>query len=151
MLPLLLGACGFRGQAAAGGDATASADATDRDDAPAPPSDADPIVVNVVIVGWREHRRVGACLDRAMGTTGIGTAMSVGPLLTTHAHDLLVASTFQLNQASAGDPGYTSRGINNFGDLVEDLEVNATGNYTALATQNSAGAWVMQLAAFEGM
>ena len=95
--------------------------------------------------------RAGACLDRAVSATGSGTAMSVGSLATTHAHDLLVAATFQVNQATTGDPSYTSRGIDNFGDLVEDREVGATGTYQALATQNTSGAWVMQLAAFEGL
>ena len=95
--------------------------------------------------------RSTACLDTAVSATASGAAMDVGPLATTHAHDLLVAATFQTGRTTAADPAYVNRGIDGFGDLVEDREVAATGSFHALATQDTSAAWVMQLVAFEGM
>lgn len=90
-----------------------------------------------------------SCLDTVGSATGGGTAMDVSTT-TTHARDLLVASTFQLNQVSTADPAYTNRGINSFGDLVEDRVVTAAGTYHATATENTSGAWLMQLVSFKG-
>ncbi|HET9990325.1 MAG TPA: hypothetical protein VFQ65_17460, partial [Kofleriaceae bacterium] len=91
-----------------------------------------------------------ACVDRAVAATGSGAAIDSGPLTTTHAHDLLVGSNKVFYVTSSGDPAYATRKISGFGDLVEDREVTSTGTFDAKATENMAGAWVMQLVAFAG-
>ena len=91
------------------------------------------------------------CLDVATSASGSGTAMDVGPLDTTHAHDLLVGANTVYYVTSASDASYNDRLITSYGDLVEDLEVTAIGGYDARATQTMAGGWVMQLVAFRGL
>lgn len=90
-----------------------------------------------------------ACLDVARSGTGATTAIDSGPLTTTHLHDLVVAGDFVTNLTSASDPMFVSRLVTTFGDLVEDREVTANASYRATAIENTAGAWVMQVAAFK--
>jgi len=90
------------------------------------------------------------CLDTAnTASAASGTAMDV-MVDTTFPRDLLVSTTFQLNQATAGDAMYMSRGINSFGDLVQDRTTSVTGTYHAHATQNTSGDWIIDLLAFKG-
>jgi hypothetical protein len=93
--------------------------------------------------------QTSSCLDVGASHQDTGSAMDV-MVTTTHARDLLFSTTFQLNQTSVGDASYTSRGINNFGDLVQDRVVTTAGTYHATATQNSAGDEIIDLLAFKG-
>ena len=89
-----------------------------------------------------------SCFDVGRSASGNSIAMDTGTQSTNHAHDVIVAATFQTNMTSASDATYTNRLITGFGDLVEDQIVSTTGSYHARATQDIAGDWVMQLAAF---
>lgn len=94
--------------------------------------------------------RASACFDAGRASTGVGTAIDSGTVTTAAANELLVAGDFVTNQTTTGDPAFTSRVITSFGDLVEDRVVVAAGSQRALATENVAGPWVMQLVAFFG-
>ncbi len=89
-----------------------------------------------------------ACLDVATAGTGSTTAVDSGTLTTTHPHELLLAADKVANLTSTGDPTYVTRVNTGFGDIIEDLDATATGTYHAIATENDAGDWVMQLVAF---
>jgi hypothetical protein len=84
--------------------------------------------------------------------TSIGTGASdasgtSGPINTTHAHDLLVASATATTRVSGPSADYTSRVVTNAGNLVEDREVFATGTYDAALNFTGASAWEIQLVA----
>ncbi len=80
----------------------------------------------------------------AQGTSG--TADS-GALVTTHAHDLLLAAVTQMGTTTSTGPGFTPRLLTPAGDLVEDREVLAAGSYDATATFAGTPNWVIQLVA----
>lgn len=86
--------------------------------------------------------------DGGVGASGTGTSPTSGPLTTTNANDLLVAGNFIAGETTAPGAGFTQRLINNYGEIVEDKVVTAVGAYSATATQNSSGYWLMQMAAF---
>lgn len=90
------------------------------------------------------------CLDIAGVMGGTGTAMDTGPIGTTHAHDLLVAGTFQYYLAQHSDASFTQRQLTGFGDLAQDRVVNAAASYRSTATHSQTGPWVISLAAFKG-
>jgi len=88
-------------------------------------------------------------LDVAVGATGTNNSSSAA-VTTTNASDLLVAGNDVLTWTTAAGTGFTKRFITSpNGDIAEDRVVTATGSYTAPAPLGSAGAWVMQLAAFK--
>ena len=88
-------------------------------------------------------------LDVAVGGTGTNNSSSTPAVTTTNARDLLVAGNNVATWTTAAGTGFTKRFITNpNGDIAEDRVVNAAGSYTATATLGSAGAWVMQMAAF---
>jgi hypothetical protein len=94
--------------------------------------------------------QTSGCFDSVGGgTSSTGTAMD-GSVTTSHAHDLIVGATFQLNAATAADATFRNRGNDSFGNLAEDKEVQTTGTYHATATENTSGAWVLEVAAFKG-
>ncbi|MGH9545170.1 MAG: hypothetical protein ACRD23_08130, partial [Terriglobales bacterium] len=72
-----------------------------------------------------------------------------GSATTTSANELIVGagSTTGMAYTGAGS-GFTSRIINNFGNLVEDKVVSSTGSNSATAT-NSSGNWTMLMATFK--
>jgi hypothetical protein len=86
--------------------------------------------------------------DVGVSASGTGTAINSGAVTTTNANDLLVASDYVANVTSAADPTYVQRFLSAGGETVEDKTVTATGAYSAAATQNASGWWLMQLAAF---
>jgi Pectate lyase superfamily protein len=86
--------------------------------------------------------------DGGVGASGTGMAQNSGPLTTTNANDLLVAANFIAGVTTAAGSGFTERLINNYGEIVEDRVVTAIGTYSATATQDSSGYWLMQMAAF---
>lgn len=84
--------------------------------------------------------------DDATGTGGSGGPMALGPLVTGHGSELLLAS-FTGNATGPGT-GYTQR-LLFAGDLEEDEIALIPGAYTASAPASS-GSWIGQLAAFVG-
>ncbi len=88
-------------------------------------------------------------LDVAVGATGTNNSSSTPAVTTTSARDLLVAGNNVATWTTAAGAGFTKRFITNpNGDIAEDRVVNAAGSYGATASLGSAGAWVMQMAAF---
>jgi hypothetical protein len=85
-------------------------------------------------------------IDNTSASVGNGSPMSIGPLTTSHAHDLLFAA--YAGSVTNPGTGYTQR-ITFVGDYVEDRTVTMTGSYSASAT-GGAGGWVGQLIAFAG-
>lgn len=86
--------------------------------------------------------------DGGVGASGTGTAQNSGSLTTTNANDLLVAGNFIAGTTTAVGSGFTQRLLTNYDEIVEDEVVTAIGSYSATATQNSSGYWLMQMAAF---
>ena len=97
-----------------------------------------------------------ACFDGgSSGGSLTGTQCDSGPVATTNAHDLLVATNFIVAPAVTMGPGtgYTQRTITSgFNDIIEDREAQAAGTYDATAQLDSPGGqWIMQLVAFEAV
>jgi hypothetical protein len=90
------------------------------------------------------------CLDQASAAANNTIAELSAPVTTAFPHDLLVAGNCTFSTTTAADPLYTSRGIDSFGDLVEDRVVFSSGTDTAAATQNNVNDWVIDLLAFKG-
>jgi hypothetical protein len=88
-------------------------------------------------------------LDGAIGSGGTALAMSSGSVTTSNANDLLIGDVYLNGGVTSVGSGYTLRQTTNFGSILEDEVVSATGNYAATATQGSAGNWIMQVAAFK--
>lgn len=90
-------------------------------------------------------------VDASVGMVGAGSMVTSGTIMTGHANDLLVAGATVQTTVSQPDPTYRSRGITPIsGALAEDQDVTVAGSYSATATQDSTGYWVMQLVAFKG-
>jgi hypothetical protein len=73
-------------------------------------------------------------------SNGNGTTITNVAVSTTHAHDLLVAILSDTATSASTDPRYTAR-IASAGNLVEDQEVTATGDYDVTATLTPASPW----------
>jgi len=85
-------------------------------------------------------------VDKAVHTTGNTSSQSIGPINTTHAHDLLFAAI--VGSSTMPGAGYSQR-ISFVGDFVEDRVVTTTGSFLATAS-GTATNWVGQLVAFKG-
>jgi glucose/arabinose dehydrogenase/uncharacterized protein YjdB len=83
-------------------------------------------------------------LDVTVKSSGSGSAVSSGAVVTTTANDQLVAFCVSNGTCSTGS-GYTARSTHS-GNLLEDRVAATPGSYTATATSNSG--WAMILAAF---
>jgi chitodextrinase len=88
-------------------------------------------------------------LDGVIGAVGDSTSMSTGSLTTTNANDVLVASNYVSHSTTAADPSFTQQMITTDQDILEDRIVTSTGSYSAAATQNVTGPWIIQMAAFK--
>jgi hypothetical protein len=89
-------------------------------------------------------------LDVAVAASGASISPSSGSLTTTTAGDLLVAANTVTTGNVAAGPGYTLRTITTPDmDLVEDRIATNTGSYSASASLDVSGGWVMQLVAFK--
>ena len=86
--------------------------------------------------------------EAGVSATGSGTSINSGPITTTNANDVLVASDYVQQVTSASDPAYVQRLLSPGGETVEDKIVISTGAYSASATQSPSGWWLMQLVAF---
>jgi hypothetical protein len=89
-------------------------------------------------------------LDGVAAGQGVTMTSTSGPLVTTHAHDLIVAANCVHNVTTGPGTGFATRQIDNFSDITEDQIVFTAGTHTATAPLNSADDWVMQAAAFKG-
>jgi hypothetical protein len=85
-------------------------------------------------------------LDTSGGNLGTSVPDS-GPVTTNSANDLLFGAGTITTVFTDSGPGFVTRLLNGFSDIIEDQFVTATGTYNATATF-TAGAWVMQLVAF---
>jgi RHS repeat-associated protein len=95
----------------------------------------------------------GSPLDVAATNQGSSDTSSVGPVTTTNANDLLVASNLASNTlmaiggGSSAGPGYTARMIP-INNIMEDQVVTTTGSYTATAPMTMQVDFIMQMVAF---
>ncbi len=89
-------------------------------------------------------------LDVVAGASGNSVTTNSGTATTTSPNELIFgANTVATLTASPGS-GFTSRIITSpDGDIAEDRVVSAIGTYSATASLNSAGPWVMQMVTFK--
>lgn len=88
-------------------------------------------------------------LDVAAGTQGSSTATSDSGLAsTTNSNDLLIGANVVQSTTTAAGTGFTSRGITQDGDILEDRVVTVTGSYNATASLDKVQPWIMQIVAF---
>jgi hypothetical protein len=93
-----------------------------------------------------------APLDITSTGTGSSPTSSTTAVTTTNANDLLFAANIVSNLTTGAGTAFTSRIITSpDGDIAEDRLVAATGSYSASATLNSTGQWVMQMVAFSAV
>ena len=85
-------------------------------------------------------------VDKTASAAASGTNVTVGPVVTTTAGELVFAYSFVFNVGSAGT-GFTPLSLVN-GDLDEYLIQSTAGNVTATFTQ-TAGAWFTLMATFK--
>ena len=96
-----------------------------------------------------EYRGVST-LDVTAGRSGTGTSVTSGPVTTTAANELIFAADTANKDTTAVGGGFTARIFTApNGDLAADRIVNAAGAYTATATLESNGSWVMQIVTFK--
>jgi hypothetical protein len=82
----------------------------------------------------------------ASGTTGDPVSPAY---LTANANDVLIGADMVATGTAGAGTGFTSRIITTpDSDIAEDRVATSSAAYTATASQNGVGAWVMQLAAF---
>jgi DNA-binding protein YbaB len=94
---------------------------------------------------------LSAPLDIAAVATGSSASSTVtSSTATTNANDLLFAANIIQTVTTGAGTSFTSRMITvPDGDIAEDRLVAATGTYTAAATLNAPGQWIMQMVAFK--
>jgi hypothetical protein len=88
------------------------------------------------------------CYDTSATANGQAAAEASGAVTTNAAAELLLAGNCTFGHTTLADPTYTDRGIDGFGDIVEDRIVSLAGPYAATATQDSQNDWVMSLLTF---
>jgi len=94
--------------------------------------------------------RATGCFDQIAPNSGSSSPDTSGTATTTFAYELLVASNTTSKSTTGADPAFTSRGFTAFNYVIEDRVVTSVGSYSASATQNGSGDWVMQIATFVG-
>jgi hypothetical protein len=91
-------------------------------------------------------------VDVTSSATGNSASSATTAVTTTNANDLLFGANMVFTLTSGAGTGFTNRIITTpDGDIAEDRLVAATGSYSATATLNPAGAWVMQMVAFSAV
>ena len=90
-------------------------------------------------------------LDGVVGASGNSASLDSGSLTTTNASDLLIGASYVANSVTGPGPGsqFTQRQMSGGGEILEDRTVSSVGSYDATASQDVAGWWIMQLAAFK--
>ncbi len=88
-------------------------------------------------------------VDVTAAGSGNSATSSSGAVATTNPTDLLFGANYVQTMTTGPGGGYISRLLTvPDGDIAEDEMVTATGSYSATATLNSSGAWIMQMVAF---
>jgi uncharacterized membrane protein len=88
-------------------------------------------------------------VDVAAGGSGTSSTSSSAAASTTNSTDLIFGANMVYTLTTAPGSGFTTRLLTSpDGDIAEDKMVTATGSYSASATLNSSGPWVMQMVAF---
>src|ERR1700722_1640714 len=88
-------------------------------------------------------------VDVTAAGSGNSAASSSGTVATTNATDLLFGANLVQTLTIGPGSGYTSRVVTvPDGDIAEDQVVTTIGSYSAAATLNSSGVWIMQMVAF---
>jgi hypothetical protein len=96
-----------------------------------------------------EYKGVTA-LDMTAAASGSGTTASTGSVTTTSANELIFAADMISTTTKAAGTGFTARVVSiPDSDLAEDEVVTTAGSYSAAATLNSSGAWVIQIVSFK--
>jgi len=96
-----------------------------------------------------EYRGV-TTLDVVAGASGSSSTTSSGSATTTSPNELIFAANTVATLTSGAGSGFTSRIITSpDGDIAEDRIVSVIGTYSATASLNSAGSWVMQMVTFK--
>jgi hypothetical protein len=89
-------------------------------------------------------------LDVSAGASGNSTAASSGAVTTTAANELIFGADTVFTGNKTPGTGFNTRIITTpDGNIAEDRTVSATGSYSAGATLNPSGPWVMQMATFK--
>lgn len=88
------------------------------------------------------------CHDTGAVASGNAPAQSSGAVTPNAGAELLVAGNCTYGKTTLADPTYTSRGIDTFGNLVEDRIVSLAAPYAATATQDSQNDWIISLVTF---
>jgi hypothetical protein len=87
-------------------------------------------------------------LDVTAAAIGSSASPSSGAATTTFANELIFGADLTVTATTGAGSGFTSRIITvPDSDIAEDRIVTATGSYAATAS-TTAGAWIMQMAAF---
>ena len=86
-------------------------------------------------------------LDTSVGGSGSTSPADSGAATTNSAQDLIFGAGTTTTVFTANGPGFVTRLVNGFGDIVEDEVVTTAGSMHATATLAS-GSWVMQMVAF---
>ena len=87
-------------------------------------------------------------VDVTAGSSGNSATTSSGSAVTTNPTDLLFGANIVWTTTTGAGSGFTQRLITPDGDIAEDEMVKATGSYSASASLNQSGPWVMQMVAF---
>lgn len=96
-----------------------------------------------------EYRGV-TTLDVVAGASGSSTTTNSGTATTTSPNELIFGANTVATLTTGPGSGFTSRIITSpDGDIAEDRVVSVTGTYSASASLNSAGPWVMQMVTFK--
>ncbi|HVU48850.1 MAG TPA: IPT/TIG domain-containing protein [Terracidiphilus sp.] len=95
-----------------------------------------------------EYKGVTALDATAVGA-GSGTTASTGSASTSTANELIFAADMISTTTKVAGTGFTARVVSiPDSDIAEDEMVTTAGSYSATATLNSSGAWVMQMVTF---
>jgi hypothetical protein len=107
--------------------------------------------ITYLYVACHEYSGLAGTVDQTLSATGSsGTLMSVGPVTTTHANELLFCAAMPGSGISAAGSGYTLRqSASMSGDAgTEDQLVATIGSYSATMLQSPSNSWTIQLATF---
>jgi hypothetical protein len=89
-------------------------------------------------------------IDASVGASGNAATADSGPIVTTNAHDVIVAGVSPLANANTPGPGFTNRGTTSDGGLVEDRIVTTAGTYDATAALSGISAYDVVAVALRG-
>jgi len=87
-------------------------------------------------------------IDAAAVSTGYGTALDSGPLVTTAANERIVLGNCLATITTAEGSGYQERLLDTFGQVIADAPASSPGTYHATDTQNE-GWWILQAVALQ--